>query len=152
MEQLHFQIEINADVASVYNIMLSKETYDQWADSFSEGSTYEGSWAKGSKIYFIGPTEDGRKQGMVALIKENIPNQRVTITVLGFIDGDVEITTGPMIDGWVGAIEEYTFSEKNGKTTLNVSVDVNLEHKEHFEKTWPMALNKLKEICENPNP
>ena len=59
-----------------------------------------------------------------------------------------EITSGPDVDGWAGSHENYTFTEKNGKTVVAVDVDTNQEYKDYFSDTWPRALGKLKEICE----
>ncbi len=150
MEQLQFKIEIEADAATVFDKMLNKETYEQWTASFHEGSTYEGTWEKGTKIYFIGPDENGKKQGMVSRIKENIPNQLITIEHLGFVDGDTEITSGPAVEQWAGAIEEYAFTQQHNITTLVVRIDVGEDHKSSFEELWPLALNTLKAICEKP--
>ena len=56
--------------------------------------------------------------------------------------------TGPKVEDWAGALEEYYLSEKDGKTFLSVEMDVNEKYKTYFEKTWPEALIKLKSICE----
>jgi len=151
MEQLQFEVKINADAEVVSNKMLSKDTYEQWTALFHPGSTYEGSWSKGSKIYFLGPAENGRRQGMVARISENIPGRLITISHMGFVDGEEEITTGPAVEGWAGGIEEYSFDMQDGITTVQVRVDVTDDHKAYFKKTWPLALDKLKTICEHPD-
>ena len=81
-------------------------------------------------------------------IKENIPNDFVSIEHLGVLDGGEEITTGPAVEGWAGALENYRFNEQDGKTTVFVETDSNEQFKHYFEQTWPKALQKLKEICE----
>ena len=64
------------------------------------------------------------------------------------IDG-VEDTTSDRVKVWAGALENYTFKDKNGKTELIVDMDINDEYKEMFEGMWPKALQKLKSLCEN---
>ena len=56
MKKLQFKKDINASAEKVYNTMLgirNIETYQQWTSEFNPTSTYEGSWEKGAKIYFI---------------------------------------------------------------------------------------------------
>ena len=86
--------------------------------------------------------------GMVSRIRENIPNRFVSIEHLGIIEDCKEIYCGPKVDLWAGALENYSFSEDNGKTLVRVDQDVKKEYRPYFERTWPEALIKLKEICE----
>ena len=65
MKKLQFKKEINATAQKVYETMLGlidKSTYEQWVSVFNPTSTYEGKWDKGSKIYFIGTDENGKKE------------------------------------------------------------------------------------------
>ena len=55
------------------------ETYEQWTAEFNPTATYEESWEKGSKIYFIETDENGKRGGMVSEIADNIPFQFVPI-------------------------------------------------------------------------
>lgn len=148
MEKLRYEIAINAPVEKVYNTMLDEQTYREWTSEFSPTSFYRGSWEKGAKIHFVGVNNEGKEEGMVARIKENIPNQFVSIEHLGLLNGEQEITSGPAVEGWAGALENYHFREENGKAVLSIEVDANQQFKSYFEETWPRALNKLKEICE----
>lgn len=145
---VHFEKEINAPAKKVFETMLSKKNYEQWTKTFNPTSTFEGSWEKGSKILFVGVDEKGNKGGMVSMIKENIPNKFLSILHQGILEGDKEILSGPKVEGWRGATENYTFSEKNGKTTLIVDTDTIKEYEEYFKETWPKALDVLKRICE----
>lgn len=149
--KLKFNIEINAPANLVYDKMLGindKKTYQQWTAEFNPSSTYEGSWLKGSEIYFIGVDQNGKRGGMISKVVENIPNKFVSLQHIGMIDGDKTITDGPEIEKWLGSFENYFFEEENDKTTLKVEMDSNEEFKEYFLSTWPKALAKLKEICE----
>jgi hypothetical protein len=151
MEKMTFQIEINASVAVVYDNMLGlsdEQSYKSWASVFNPTSFVEGSWEKGSKIYFAGIDENGKKGGMVSKITENIPNELVAILHYGFLDGENEITTGEQVEKWAGGTEVYQFVENEGITKVTVTMDVIADYKEFFATTYPKALKKLKEVIE----
>ena len=146
--KIHFETTIDAPAATVYQTMLDDKTYRQWTEPFCPDSFFEGSWEKGSKILFVGLDKDGKRGGMVSHIKENIPNQFVSVEHRGVLDGDTEITSGPAVDSWAGALENYTFTEKEGATLVSVDMDANDEFEAYFSETWPKALARLKELCE----
>lgn len=145
---LHFEISIQAPAQKVYEIMLNEKWYGIWTGPFCPDSHFEGSWEKGSKIRFIGISENGKKGGMIGRITENIPNQFVSIEYTGFVDDDHEITQGPEAEKWIGGIEDYRFLEINGTTLLTVNSTATKEMQDVFLKAWPLALDKLKDICE----
>ncbi|WMI67774.1 SRPBCC domain-containing protein [Mangrovimonas sp. YM274] len=152
MKKLQYKIDIKASAEKVYNTMLgmnNKETYQQWTAEFNPTSTYEGSWEKGSKIYFIGTDTNGKKAGMVSEIVNNIPFQMVSIRHYGILDGDNEITEGPEIDQWAGSMENYAFQEHDGITTVTAECDMAEDYIDYFNTTWPKALQKLKELSES---
>lgn len=151
MKKLQFKVSINAPVTSIYDIMLgisSKSTYEQWTFLFNPTSTYEGGWDKGNKILFVGVDEKGEKGGMVSRIAENIPNRFVSIQHYGLLKGDMEITEGPEVEKWATGFENYTFEENNGTTTVTVDLDTTEDFVSFMKETFPKALDKLKEICE----
>ncbi len=149
MEKLHFEISISAPVATVYRTMIDEKKYAVWTSVFNPTSHFKGSWVKGSKMLFVGTDKDGKVGGMVSCIKENIPNQFISIEHNGIVQDGKEIITGPEVEGWAGSLENYTFTEAKGKTVVAVDIDSNAEFKSYFEETWPSALKKLKEICES---
>lgn len=144
MQKLHFSVKVNAPKEKVWDTMLGEESYKQWTDVFMEGSYYEGSWSQGSKIRFLAPDEEGNMQGMVSRIKENREYEYVSIEHLGFIQNGEEDTTSD----WAGALENYTFREKNGQTEVLVDMDTEEEYAEMFQEMWPKALEKLKKLAE----
>jgi uncharacterized protein YndB with AHSA1/START domain len=148
MITLIFSIEINAPVQKVYETMLADESYRQWTSIFNETSHYVGSWEKGADIQFLGCDANGNTGGMISRIKENIPNRFVSIEHLGVIENGEAFTSGPKVETWAGALENYGFSEAEGVTTLKVSVDTGSGWDNYFNNTYPKALEKLKEICE----
>lgn len=149
MQTLHFEIEINAPVAKVWDAMLSEPTYQQWTSVFMPGSTFEGSWQKGASIHFVARGEDGKLGGMVARIEDNRPHEFISIEHLGIIEDGKEITSGEEVEEWAGAHENYTFEDLgDDRTKLTIDVDASGEFKDEMEQAWPKALQKLKEIAE----
>lgn len=146
-ERMFFEILIKASPEKVYQTMLKDKFYRDWTSQFSTGSYYKGSWEKGSKILFLAPGENG-EMGMVSRIEENIPAKFVSIKHVGLVENGVEVTSGPSVETWAGAFENYTFHEKDGMTLLKIDLDSNEEFKGYFETTWPKALERLKSLCE----
>ena len=148
MDKLKFSIVINAPKEKVWDTMLEDKTYRIWTEEFTPGSHYIGSWDEGSKILFLGPANDGKLGGMVSRIKENKLHKFISIEHLGEVLDGIEDTTSDRVKIWAGALENYTFIDKDDKTELVVDMVINEEFKEMFEGIWPKALQKLKELCE----
>ena len=144
MEKKEFKTTINAPREKVWNILWGNITYPEWTSVFAEGSRAETDWKKGSKVLFL----DGKGEGMVSTIAENKPNEFMSIKHLGFVKNGVEDTNSEKVKEWAGALENYILKTINGKTELIVDMDITDEYKDYFEKTWPNALKKLKEMAE----
>lgn len=148
MDKLHFSIVINAPKEKVWNTMLNEDSYRAWTEPFSPGSHYVGDWSKGSKILFLAPGESGKMGGMVSRIKENRPYEYISIEHLGVMEEGKEDISSEAVKAWAGALENYTFKEKNGTTEVLVDVDTEEEYGQMFQGMWPKALQKLKELAE----
>lgn len=152
MKKLQFKVNIQAPASKIYESMLGLNnisTYEEWTAFFNPTSSYEGTWEKGTKMYFVGVDEKGEKGGMLSRIAENIPHQFVSIHHYGLLQAGVEITEGPEVEKWANGYENYTFEENNGMTTVSVDVDVPEDFLDYMNETYPKALGKLKEICES---
>lgn len=148
MEKLQFKIAIEAPAQKVYETMLGlkdKATYNSWTTAFNPTSTFEGTWKKNTKIYFVGTDEKGERGGMVSHVEENIPAKFVSVRHYGFIQGDKEVTEGELVEKWTGGHENYTFTEENGVTTVTVDIDVIDEYLDYFKSMYPNAMQLLKE-------
>ncbi len=151
MQRLQFTKEINAAAQKVYETMLGlkdKSTYEHWTSAFNPTSTYEGTWEKGSKIHFVGVDENGKKGGMVSEIKEHEPAKFISIRHYGFLDGEIEVTTGEEVEKWAGGHENYSYQENNGLTTVTVDIDTLDEYLDYFNNSYPLALDQLKALSE----
>jgi hypothetical protein len=81
--------------------------------------------------------------GMISRIKENRKYEYVSIEHRGEVEDGKEKEME-----WAGALENYTFHEKDDKTEVLVDMDANEEFKEMLQDIWPKALQKLKELAE----
>lgn len=149
MKTISYSATIDCPVKKTYQTMLDKEHFKEWTSVFNPSSRYEGSWDKGSKILFLGDDKEGNTGGMVSRIKENIPYEFVSIEHLGIIEDGKEITEGAKVKEFAGALENYRFINENGTTRLEVEMDTDENWEDYFKETWPKALKKLKDICEN---
>lgn len=141
------RILIDAPRETVFETMIGKETYNQWTEPFGPGSTAVTDWKTGSKILFL----DGEGSGMVSKVAENRFPEYLGITHVGIVMKGVEDTESADAREWAGSYENYTLSEKDGKTELLVEIggaEIPEEYKEHFDTAWPKALNLLKELSE----
>ena len=144
MEKQEFKISIDAPKEKVWNILWGKNTYPVWTSVFAEGSSVETDWKKGSRAVF----HDGQNNGMISSIAENIPNEYMSIKHLGTLKNGVEDMDSPETKEWAGALENYTLKNADGKTELVVDMDITEQYKDYFNKTWPRALDKVKELAE----
>ncbi len=62
--------------------------------------------------------------------------------------GGQEIMEGPDVEKWANGMENYSFEENNGATTITVDLDTTEEFVDYMNENYPKALEKLKEICE----
>lgn len=145
MNKLHFEVFIAAPVASVFNAMLTQDTYRDWTSAFCEGSYYEGLWQAGEKIKFMSPSGEG----MVSEIVEHRPNEFTSIRHLGTIANGVEDTSSAAVRAWAPAYENYTFAAEGGGTRITVEQDIMDEYLVFMSDVWPKALQRLKIICES---
>lgn len=143
-QKLHFETFINASPSKVWATMLSKDTYGKWTKAFDPSSTFEGTWGKGSSMKFISSTGDG----MLSQIAENIPHQFLSIRHLGMIVNGAVDTLSEQVEPWTHSSENYTLTQSNGGTKLEIDLEIPDEYKQMFEEMWPKALLSLKGICE----
>ena len=85
---------------------------------------------------------------MVSRVAEHKPYEFISIEHLGIVYNGVEDTTSDEARKWAPAYENYSFKEKDGAIEVLVDMDVDEKEVEIFNKTWPEALQKLKEIAE----
>lgn len=145
MEKINFSTNINAPREKVWKVLWNDVSYREWTRPFAEGSYAEtDNWKEGSKVLFLAPGGDG----MVSTVAKNKPNEYMSFKHIGVVKNGVEDTESESVKGWAGALENYRLTEENGKTKLEVDMDSTDEFKDYFLKTWPVALEKVKELAE----
>ena len=145
MKTLEYNISIAAPVKKVWDTMLQPKTYQEWVNVSWPDSFYQGEWKQGEKIRFIG--DNG--SGTLAEITELKPHDTVLAEHIAVLNpGGTEDRESEVAKGWIGINERYTFTERNGKTDIKVTIKTNPAWQKMFDDGWPAALKKLKEMCE----
>jgi len=148
-QKMHFEIVINAPKEKVWHTMLDDMTYREWTKAFSPGGYFEGDWSKGSKMIFLGPDpETAEVAGMVSRIADNKPYEFLSIEHQGIVKNGIEDTTSDEAKKWALAFENYTFTEKEGNTIVQVDMEMAESEVDIFKGMWPPALQRLKELSE----
>jgi hypothetical protein len=125
--------------------MIGHETYKDWTNAAWPGSDYKGEWKQGENIRFAG--EDGT--GTLATVNTFEPYTKILLTHIALLQpGSIEDTESEWAKKWVGSLEGYTFAEKDGITELTIDMKIYEDWEDMFNNDWPIALARLKEICE----
>ncbi len=146
MNNLEFNITINASAKNIWQVLWYDATYRKWTSVFHEGSYAVSDWKEGSKVHFLTPEGNG----MFSIISECKENELMAFTHLGEIKNFEEQPADDKTESWAGAKETYSLKEENGSTVLNVFLNSTGDFEEYFRKVFPSALVAVKELAENP--
>lgn len=144
LNKLKFDIDIHAEKSKVWGVLWGKESYPKWTKIFAEDSQVETDWQEGSKALFV----NGEGSGMRSRIYKRVTNEFMGIEHLGMLEKGVELPLDEKSKEWFGAKEDYSLTEKNGITTLEVEMDASEEYQSYFDESFPKALNIVKELSE----
>ena len=145
MEELHYQIRINATKETVWNTMLDAANYKEWAKAFSSDSQFKGEWKQGRYIQFIDPNMGGTK----AILEILTPYRRIHAKHVAIINKDgIEDTDSEVAKKWQGITETYDLNELDDHTELSITIHTHPDFAAMFNSCWPNALALLKDICE----
>jgi hypothetical protein len=144
MEKKEFKISIDAPRDKVWDVLWNDETYPEWTSVFAEGSHAKTDWEEGSTVHFL----DGKGSGMISKIKRKKPYEFMSFEHLGVIKDDIQDTESEEVKQWAGAHEDYTLHDRNGKTELVVEMDIVEDYADYFMKTFPKALQSVKQLSE----
>jgi uncharacterized protein YndB with AHSA1/START domain len=142
LKPINKQITINATADKVWQVLLSKENYLQWANVFQEGSDYlaDDNFIQGSKVIF----GDGSGNGMVALVSINEPNHKIQFTYTGEIKDGAVSSMGEMD----GTTETYTLTQDGDGVLLVVETSMGDQWFEMMDAAWDKAMVIIKELSE----
>lgn len=148
MKRLQFDIHIAAPRSQVAAAMLAPASFTEWTSAFGENSRYEGSWEPGSRIRFLG----AEGEGMVAEIAEHQPARFLSIRHLGLFHQGQEDTQSEAVRDWAPCHEDYHWTDApDGGTQLSVRMDCVPAWEAFMTERWPLALARLKSLCESPS-
>lgn len=145
MKKLRFSIDINAPKEKVWKVLWEGETFTDWTSVFAEGSYAVSDWKEGSPIQFIDPASN---DGMSSIIEKSVPNQFMSFKHLAEIKNGVVQPLDEKTKQWSGALENYTLTERDGVTTLDVDVDAVDEYSAMLEEKFPQGLKRVKMLAE----
>lgn len=144
METLSYETVIDAPLHKVWDILWNADSYAEWTQFFSQGSTMRSDWKVGGKTYFV----DADNNGMVSTIDSlDEPNQ-VIFKHLGTVKNGVEDTESMEVKQWSGAFEKYILIDLEGKTKLHAEVQVEKNFQDLMNNGFTKGLEIVKNIAE----
>tara|TARA_B100001059_G_scaffold87873_1_gene86094 strand:- start:36869 stop:37255 length:387 start_codon:yes stop_codon:yes gene_type:complete len=124
--------------------MFGDAGFRNWTSAFCEGSYFEGSWQQGEPIRFLSPSGDG----MVATIAKLEPLKSVSIKHLGFVVAGKDDLSSEQVISWAPAFENYYFKTVAQGTEVKIEQEIDPSYQQFMTDKWPVALQKLKALCE----
>ncbi|SDY31896.1 ATPase [Acinetobacter kyonggiensis] len=129
MEILKYEILIAATPQKVWQVLWNPETYMQWTQYFSLGSTMHSDWTVHGKTVFL----DASGAGMVSTMSQLEEFKLVVFKHLGLVQGGIEDLDSDEVKKWRGALEKYFFEDLNGTTKLKVELETAQEYLEMMD-------------------
>lgn len=144
IHRLHFSIDIQAEKTKIWEALWNDDSYRDWASVFFEGSyALTDHWKEGSQVLFLAPDQSG----IYSLIEKHIPNHMIQFKHIGNVVKGKEQPLDEETKKWSGTTEIYTLTEGSNCHTLTVEIDVLEEHLEFMNRTFPKALETIKNNC-----
>lgn len=147
IKKLEFTVDIKATPETIWKVLWGKETYSAWTQPFCDGSYMQGDLQPGARVHFLTPAGDGMFSDVLYLIG----NESVIFSHIGNIRNFKETELDEETRKWTGCFESYRLLQKEGFTEVKVEVDTVKEYIDQMNITFPLALQRLKEICEQEN-
>ena len=144
LKKISFSTEIKAPKNKVWNTLWDDENYKAWTAAFAEGSCAVTDWQEGSKILFL----DSKGDGMYCTIAKKVEHEFMSFKYNGEVKNHAELPADEKNSDWVGGFENYTLKEAGGITTLDVEMTVTDGMLDYFRKTFPVALENVKQLAE----
>ena len=144
MQEIKQTLLIDATKEKVWNVLTKDELNRQWYAEFSEGTYADTDWKVGSKAIFT----DGSQSGLIAKILVNEPNKALILEYTGELKDGVEDYDSESAQKLKGGKETYQIFEKDGKTQLDITGDMDPEFYAMMSEAWDKAVVKIKELAE----
>ena len=144
IHRLQFSIYIKAEKSKVWKAIWSDNSYQDWASVFFEGSyAITDNWKEKRTVLFLAPD----KSGIYSIIEKHIPNKIMRFKHIGNVVKGLEQPVDDETKKWSGTTEIYTLTEGENSNKLTVDIDVLDEHLDFMKKSFPKALEKIKNNC-----
>jgi uncharacterized protein YndB with AHSA1/START domain len=137
MKNLTYSIIINKPCEIVFDKIMDKSVYPDWAKAWGDGMTYEGEWKEGEYISFFDKSQGGTR----VIIEELKPNQSIKCRHIAMVNPqNIEIElTDEIMKKWIGSREDYYFrADGNQQTIMEVKMEVDQVFQEMFDNAWPI--------------
>jgi uncharacterized protein YndB with AHSA1/START domain len=144
LKKISFSATIKASKEKVWAVLWNDESYKAWTSAFTQGSHAVSDWNEGSKILFL----DAKGSGMYSTIAKKIPNEFMAFKHIGEVKDNIEQPLNEKNQSWSGSTENYTLKETDGVTELTIEMDVVESFMDYFTKTFPVALEYIKNLAE----
>ncbi len=144
MKTLVFEAFINAGKNRIWNTLWHETTYSVWTSVFGEGSRAISDWQLGSSVKFIAKNGDG----IYSQISDLVEEEKIIFSHQGLIKDHVDQLPNEESMLWSGAQEKYFIIPQNEGFLLKVEMDTIEEYEDYFQKHFPLALEKVKELAE----
>lgn len=135
---------IDAPKERVWDVLTKDELNRIWYAEFNEGTYAETDWKVGSKVIFT----DSSKSGLIGTVTVNKLNEELVIEYIGEYINGKEDYDSENAEKLKGAKETYILSEKDGKTYLDITGDMDPDFCEMMSEAWERAMRKIKELAE----
>ena len=140
------EIVINAPRQKTWKVVTSADCFSKWVSVFQGDNVhFEGEFSEGNIIRFL----DAAGDGVIAKVLEYREAERVEWEFVGvLLKGSENYTDEPETEGWRGLRESFALSGCNGGILLSVMSECPDGYSEYMNKTWPLALEKIKQLAE----
>lgn len=143
MQTLEFSIRIESTAEKLWDCLWHRDNYRRWTAVFCAGSDYATDhFATGSKIHLFAPNGDG----LYSILDQVVPGRLLVFRHLGELKAFKEQPADASL--WTEALERYEISTQPQGVMLRVQVDTLEPYVEMMQKTFPIALQEVKQMAE----
>lgn len=145
MVTLEYQVEINASLDKVWDLLWNEKTYPEWTQFFMQGSQLKTDWKINGKTYFL----DAENNGIVGTIKSMNEPHEIIFSHLGTFKNGVEDTKSRDVVEWSGYEEKYFLRDiGNYQTELRAVFHTENDQKEFMESAFAKGFALIKNLAE----
>lgn len=139
-----FKVQINAPAEKVWECLWQDDNYKKWTSAFNTGSHAVTDWQEGSEIRFL----NQYKHGVYGFIDKVERYRLMQFRHVGEVKDGINQPLTDKTKVWTNSIESYRLQPNDDGTLLEVAVDIPEEHEQSFDKSFPQAMDILKNMAE----